>query len=100
MDPTDPGFDPVLEQKLGAQRFCAISGGDEEYIIAFNVSPELSREDILFSLNLIRYAINQRIRTQWYESLIVEAQRIQQSILPSRVPQYAGYDISDRSEEH
>jgi sigma-B regulation protein RsbU (phosphoserine phosphatase) len=97
MDPTDPGFDPVLEQKLGAQRFCAISGGDEDYIIAFNVSPALSREDILFSLNLIRYAINQRIRTQWYESLIVEAQRIQQSILPSRIPTYAGYDIWGRT---
>jgi sigma-B regulation protein RsbU (phosphoserine phosphatase) len=97
MDPTDPGFDPVLEEKLGAQRFCAISVGDEDYIIAFNVAAELGREDILFSLNLIRYAINQRIRTQWYESLIVEAQRIQQSILPSRIPQYAGYDIWGRT---
>ncbi len=97
MDPTDSGFDPVLEQQLGAQRFCAISVGDEDYIIAFNVAAELGREDILFSLNLIRYAINQRIRTQWYESLIVEAQRIQQSILPSRIPQYAGYDIWGRT---
>jgi sigma-B regulation protein RsbU (phosphoserine phosphatase) len=97
MDPTDPGFDPVLEQKIGAKRFCAISVGDEDYIIAFNVSPELGREDILFSLNLIRYAINQRIRATWYESLIVEAQRIQQSILPSRIPQYAGYDIWGRT---
>ena len=97
MDPTDPGFDPVLEGKLGAQRFCAISVGDEDYIIAFNVSPSLGREDILFSLNLIRYAINQKIRTQWYASLIVEAQRIQQSILPQRIPQYAGYDIWGRT---
>jgi len=97
MDPTDPGFDPVLEQQLGAQRFCAISVGDEDYIIAFNVAAELGREDILFSLNLIRYAINQRIRTQWYESLLVEAERIQQSILPSRIPQYAGYDIWGRT---
>ncbi|MFL6245423.1 MAG: PP2C family protein-serine/threonine phosphatase [Thermoanaerobaculia bacterium] len=97
MDPTDPGFDPVLEGKLGAQRFCAISVGDEDYIIAFNVSPSHRREDILFSLNLIRYAINQRIRATWYESLIVEAQRIQQSILPSRIPQYAGYDVWGRT---
>lgn len=97
MDPSDPGVDPVLEEKLGAHRFCAIAVGDEDYIIAFNVSESLSREDILFSLNLIRYAINQRIRTQWYESLIVEAQRIQQSILPSRIPQYAGYDIWGRT---
>jgi sigma-B regulation protein RsbU (phosphoserine phosphatase) len=97
MDPTDPGFDPVLEGKLGAQRFCAISVGDEDYIMSFNVSPALGREDILFSLNLIRYAINQKIRTQWYESLIVEAQRIQQSILPQRIPVYAGYDIWGRT---
>ena len=97
MDPSDPGFDLALEQKLGARRFCAIAVGDEDYIIAFNVSAALVREDILFSLNLIRYAINQKIRTQWYESLIVEAQRIQQSILPQRVPQYAGYDIWGRT---
>jgi sigma-B regulation protein RsbU (phosphoserine phosphatase) len=97
MDPNDPGVDPILESRLGAQRFCAISVGDEDYIVSFNVSPELRREDILFSLNLIRYVINQKIRAQWYKSLIVEAQRIQQSILPQRVPQYAGYDIWGRT---
>lgn len=97
MDPSDPGFDPVLEGKLGAQRFCAIAVGDEDYIIAFNVSPSHRREDILFSLNLIRYAINQRIRATKYQSLIIEAQRIQQSILPSRIPQYSGYDIWGRT---
>ena len=93
MDPTDPGVDPVLEAKLGAQRFAAIAAGDDDYILAFDVAPNLSREDILFSLNLIRYAINQRLRAERTESLIVEAQRIQQSILPQRVPQYAGFDI-------
>ncbi|HEX8152494.1 MAG TPA: PP2C family protein-serine/threonine phosphatase [Thermoanaerobaculia bacterium] len=93
MDPNDPGFDPILEQKLGARRFAAIAVGDEEYVLSFNVSPELSREDILFSLNQIRYAINQKVRTQRYESLIVESQRIQASILPQRIPQYRGFDI-------
>ncbi|HET7437731.1 MAG TPA: PP2C family protein-serine/threonine phosphatase [Thermoanaerobaculia bacterium] len=93
MDPTDPGVDPILEQKLGARRFCAIAVADEDHIISFDVSDSLSREDILFSLNLVRYTINQKMRAQRYESLIVEAQRIQQSILPQRVPQYAGYDI-------
>jgi sigma-B regulation protein RsbU (phosphoserine phosphatase) len=97
MDPTDPGIDPVLEQKLGAHRFAAIAVGDENYIISFDVSPTLSREDVHFALSLVRYAISQKIRNQWYESLIVEAQRIQQSILPSRVPQYEGYDIWGRT---
>ncbi|HEX9162547.1 MAG TPA: PP2C family protein-serine/threonine phosphatase, partial [Thermoanaerobaculia bacterium] len=93
MGPSDPGFDPILEERIGVRRFAAIAVGDEDYILSFNVAPELSREDILFSLNLVRYAINQKLRAQKYESLIVEAQRIQQSILPQRVPQYAGYDI-------
>ena len=93
MDPTDPAVDPVLEKRLGARRFAAIAVGDEDYILSFDVAPDLSREDILFSLNLIRYAINQKLRAERYEALIVEAQRIQASILPQRVPQYEGFDI-------
>jgi sigma-B regulation protein RsbU (phosphoserine phosphatase) len=93
MSPDDPGVDPVLEERLGARRFAAIAAGDEEYIVSFDVAPELGREDILFSLNLIRYVINDRMRAMRYESLIVEAQRIQASILPQRVPIYAGFDI-------
>ncbi|MEO6259729.1 MAG: PP2C family protein-serine/threonine phosphatase [Thermoanaerobaculia bacterium] len=94
MDHDDPGVDPVLEEKLGARRFAAIATGDSHsHILSFDIAPELSREDILFSLNLIRYTMNQRLRADHYQSLIVEAQRIQQSILPQRVPQYEGFDI-------
>jgi sigma-B regulation protein RsbU (phosphoserine phosphatase) len=98
MDPNDPGVDRALEARLGTQRFAAIAAGDDnQHILGFDVSPALSREDILFSLNLVRYTINQRLRAERYESLIVEAQRIQQSILPQRVPQYAGFDIWGRT---
>ena len=97
MDPTDPGVDPILEQRLGARRFAAIAAGDEDYIISFDVAADLGRDDILFSLNLIRYAINQRLRAERYQSLIAEAQRIQASILPQRVPQYDGFDIWGRT---
>ncbi len=94
MDPTDPGVDAELERHLGTNRFAAIAAGDENnHIIGFDVSPELSRDDILFSLNLVRYTMNQRLRAERFESLIVEAQRIQQSILPQRVPNYKGFDI-------
>lgn len=93
MDPTDPAVDPVLEEKLGARRFAAIAVGDEDWVLAFDVAPESSKEDILFSLNIVRYSINQALRTQTYESLLKEAQRIQQSILPQRVPNYEGFDI-------
>ena len=93
MDPTDPAVDPVLEQKLGARRFAAISVGDQDYVLSFDVAPDLGRDDIHFSLNLIRHAINQKVRAQRYEALITEAQKIQQSILPQRIPTYQGFDI-------
>ena len=97
MDPTDPAVDPILEERLGAHRFAAIAVGDEDYILSFDVAADLGRDDILFSLNLIRYAINQRLRAERFQSLIAEAQRIQASILPQRVPQYAGFDIWGRT---
>ncbi len=98
MDPNDPAVDPVLEQRLGTRRFAAIAVGDDsEHVLGLDVSPDLSREDILFSLNLVRNAISQRLRADRLESVIVEAQQIQQSILPQRIPQYRGYDIWGRT---
>lgn len=97
MDQSDQGVDPILEQELGAARFAAISVGDEDYILSFNVAAELSREDILFSLNLIRYSINQKLRADKYQTVLAEAQRIQQSILPQRAPNYEGYEIFGRT---
>jgi sigma-B regulation protein RsbU (phosphoserine phosphatase) len=98
MDPNDPAIDRKLEDRLGTRRFAAVAAGDDSsHLLAFDVSPELGREDILFSLNLVRYAMNQRLRAERFESLIVEAQRIQQSILPQRVPQYEGFDIWGRT---
>ncbi len=99
MDANDPALDPVLEEKLGVRRFAAIVAGDDNnHILAFDVSPGLSRDDILFSLNLLRYAINQRLRSDRFAELIVEAQRIQQSILPQRMPQFPGFDIWGRTD--
>lgn len=93
MDADDPGIDPVFEAKVGATRFAAIAVGDEDWILSFNVPDRLAKEDILFSLNLVRYAINQKLKEEKYETILDEASSIQRSILPHRIPQYAGYEI-------
>ncbi|MGK2857262.1 MAG: PP2C family protein-serine/threonine phosphatase [Thermoanaerobaculia bacterium] len=94
MEPNDPAVDPDLERRLGARRFAAIAvGEDDEYIVSFNVATESPRDDVLFSLSLVRNAITQKLREKKYESILAEAQRIQHSILPQRGPVYAGYDI-------
>lgn len=96
MDPTDPGVDRAIEKKLGAHRFAAIAVGDE-FLLSFNVSAVSPKEDILDSLNIVRHAINQKLLTERYESLIEQAQEIQQSILPQVAPRFDGFDVFGRT---
>lgn len=98
MDIEDPNLDRNLENLLGVQRFAAIEVGNEEYILAFNVAPGHDRDDILFSLGILRHSVNQKIRRDRMEGIFEEARKIQASILPRRVPQYGDFDIFGRSE--
>jgi hypothetical protein len=94
----DPDVDQRFEALLGVEGFAAIEVGDEEYILAFNVAPGHHRDDILFSLGILRHSINQQIRRERIAGIFEEARKIQASILPRRVPVYGEYDIFGRSE--
>jgi sigma-B regulation protein RsbU (phosphoserine phosphatase) len=98
MDVEDPSVDRNLESLLGVQRFAAIEVGNDEYILAFDVAPGHDRDDILFSLGILRHSVNQKIRRDRMEGIFEEARKIQASILPRRVPVYGEFDIFGRSE--
>jgi len=98
MDDADPRIDKSLEDQLGVEGFAAIEVGDEEYILAFNVAGGHHRDDILFSLGILRHSINQKIRRERMEGIFEEARKIQASILPRRVPHYGDYDLYGHSE--
>jgi sigma-B regulation protein RsbU (phosphoserine phosphatase) len=98
MDAEDPDIDRNLESQLGVQRFAAIEVGSEEYVLAFDVASGNDRDDILFSLGILRHSVNQKIRRDRMEGIFEQARKIQASILPKRVPEYADFDIYGRSE--
>ncbi|HYX22983.1 MAG TPA: PP2C family protein-serine/threonine phosphatase [Thermoanaerobaculia bacterium] len=98
MDAEDPDIDRNLESQLGVQRFAAIEVGNEEYLLAFDVAPGYDRDDILFSLGILRHSVNQKIRRDRMEGIFEQARKIQASILPKRVPEYGDFDIFGRSE--
>ena len=98
MDTDDPNVDRNLENLLDVQQFAAIEVGSEEYILAFNVAPGHDRDDVLFSLGILRHSVNQKIRRDRMEGIFVEARKIQASILPKRKPEYGEFDIYGRSE--
>lgn len=98
MDREDPRLDPQLEELLGAREFVAIEVNEGEYILAFDVAPGNDRDDVLFSLGILRHSINQKLRQDRMVGVFNEARKIQASILPKRVPEYGDFDLAGLSE--
>jgi sigma-B regulation protein RsbU (phosphoserine phosphatase) len=91
----EPGVDPAFEQSIGVDRFfAAIAVGEDEYVLSFSVNPNAPREDLVASLSILRHAVDQKLRQEWYEGLLAEARQIQMSILPKRPPRTGEFDIA------
>lgn len=97
MEADDPRLDPEFEASLGVKEFAAVEVASERYMIGFNVAPGNIREDIVYSLGVVRHAINQKIREQEMEAIFLQARQIQTSILPKSQPEYGDYDIAGRN---
>ncbi len=97
MSPADPGFDRDLEEKLGVEQFAAVEVAGEEYILAFNVTPGPHKDDILFSLGILRHTLDQKLARERMAGVFNEARIIQTSILPKRSPVYGPYEIAGKS---
>jgi len=98
MLPDDPEIDPELERLLDVRSFAAIEVADRNYILAFNVADGQDRNSVLYSLGILRYTINQKIRRERMEDVFRQAKKIQTSILPRKVPRFGDFEISGRSE--
>ena len=98
MEADDPEVDRDVEDDLGVQRFAAIEVGDQDYILAFDIAPGRIRTGVLYSLGILRSAINMRLRQARLDDVLMEARRIQASIFPRRAPSFPGFDIFGRSQ--
>ena len=97
MSADDPRIDPALERALGVEEFAAVEVGDEDYVLGFNVAPGHNRDDVIWSLAVVRRAIDEKIHRQRVEDIFQQAQQIQASILPRRAPVFAGYAVAGRT---
>lgn len=98
MTADDPRVDPELEAQLGAKEFAAVEVGNERYLLGFDVAPESDRDDVLFSLGVVRHSINQRLHREHVDEIFRQARQIQEYILPRSEPEFAGFDIAGRSD--
>jgi len=99
MDLSDSELDPNLETAIGTRgRFASIAVSDGAYVLSFDVaSGSTATDDLLATLNIIRLAINQKLREERMLEIIEESRRIQTSILPRRIPDYGDFEMVARS---
>ncbi len=92
--PDSPGYDAELEAQFSHMNNAAIVvGQNPSYILSFGVEQE-DRDDLLVMLEAIRAAIGLKLRQGTLENQLRQAQAIQLSLLPQRLPELPGFEIA------
>jgi sigma-B regulation protein RsbU (phosphoserine phosphatase) len=95
----DPLLDQRLEADLGTREwFAAIAVADARYVLSFDVeAAESDHDGVIAALNIVRLAVNQKLREERMQSIMEEARLIQSSILPRHLPQPGDFEIAART---
>ena len=95
----DPHLDQRLEADLGTRDwFAAVAVADGRYVLSFDVETADDHNDELIStLNIVRLAINQKLREERVTEILEDVRRIQNSILPRHLPRPGDFEIAARS---
>lgn len=99
MERTDPRLDQRLEAELGTRDcFAAVSVASGRYVLSFDVISDADhRDDLMATLNIVRLAINQKLREARMQAIMEDARQIQNSILPRHLPSPGDFKIAARS---
>jgi len=99
MNRDDDRLDQHLEKELGTREwFAAITVSNGEYVLSFDVDCRSADDEELHStLNIIRLAVNQKLREERMVAIMEEARQIQDSILPRHLPKPGDFEIAARS---
>jgi len=95
----DPRLDQRLEAELGTREwFAAIAVADAHFVLSFDVEPSgADDENLVATLNIIRLAINQKLREERMMAIMEDARLIQNSILPRHLPSPGDFEIAART---
>ncbi|KPL00152.1 MAG: hypothetical protein AMJ90_08715 [candidate division Zixibacteria bacterium SM23_73_2] len=75
--------------------FCV--GEEILWVLLFELDPGWERAEIEVSLNIIRSVLNDWMASQSLKDNLTQAAKIQQSLLPRRVPEFSGFQIAART---
>ncbi|MCH9007575.1 PP2C family protein-serine/threonine phosphatase [candidate division KSB1 bacterium] len=73
-----------------------IRSPEQRWIAVFELGAGWGREEVTFSLNAIRTALNFRLFSEAIKTELEQAAQIQRSLLPGQVPKVRGYEMAVR----
>ena len=95
ISPESPGFDPEFEAQFSEMDSAAILiGRDPSYILSLGIRHHGSEDDLRVLLETLRASLGIKLREQALADQMKQAQIIQQSLLPARMPDFEGFDIA------
>jgi sigma-B regulation protein RsbU (phosphoserine phosphatase) len=95
ISPDTPGFDPELEAQFSNLDNAAIMVGTRpSFIMSLSIQHTGSEETLLVMLETIRAAVGLKLRQGTLEDQLRQAQSIQLSLLPRRLPHLEGFEIA------
>ncbi len=94
----DPSF-TIDKSLVGSNEYAIpaallVSSTESSWIFVFELSGGWVREEVEFSFNAIRRALDYKLFSEAMQSELQQTAKIQQSLLPSEEPQFDGYDIA------
>jgi sigma-B regulation protein RsbU (phosphoserine phosphatase) len=98
-DGTVAGQSSEIESRLGGglESAALLLNTEPPRILAFGLRPGWERDNLDFTLNTLRNAINLRIRLHNFQMDREQAAEIQRSLLPDRTPPFPGFTMAGRS---
>jgi hypothetical protein len=99
MERGEVDFDEEFEQAIGVgETFAAIGVGEGiTHIIGFSIRGRPREDELLYSLTVVRHVINLKLQRQHFHGLIEAARVVQESLLPSRAPDFPGFEFAERT---
>lgn len=96
--------DPLLKQEFGnlsesnlTPAGVKITTPERQLLIVFGLYDGWIREEILLFINAFQMALSFRLFSDIMDTELEKAVQIQQSLLPTSTPEYAGYDVAGKS---
>jgi len=98
MHKDDKDVDANLEPFLVTNTFAAIAVGyGDKYLVSFSVDEPVDENQLLFSLNTIRFTTNFKLRELRLQDEFLKAKEIQMSLLPDYDVHLTNFEVYGRS---